>query len=105
MWEHEYTWKVGLQFSSATTMRTDTPVTKNTVITDLFDGHRYRVFAIYPAKPTDKEWSSMPDTVLHVWPVEAMPANELSKLRERAQYAPDAFSGPLADVVLFPAAA
>lgn len=105
MQTYEYTWKVGLQFSSATSMQTNKPVTEGTVITDLFDGRRYRVCAIYAAKPTDKEWSSMPDTVLHVWPVEAMPEDELSKLRERAQYAPDTFSGPLADVAFFPVAA
>jgi hypothetical protein len=86
-------------------MRTNKSVTKETVITDLFDGQRYRVVGIYLAKPADKEWSSMPDTVLHVWPIGAMPADELSKLRERAQYAPDDLSGPLADVAFFPVAA
>jgi hypothetical protein len=86
-------------------MQTNKPVTSETVITDLFDGHRYRVVAVYPAKPTDKEWSSMPDTVLHVWPIETMTENELSELRKRAQYAPDDFAGPLADVVFFPLAA
>ena len=83
MQTHAYTWKVGMEFSSSTTMRTNRPVTENTVIFDLYDGTRYRIRSVYPAKSTDKAWDSMPDMVLHAWPEGALPEDELSKLRER----------------------
>ena len=102
---HDYTLKIGLEFSSRKKFRTNKPVTENTVLIDLYDGRRYLVQAIYPAKPKDKEWLWMPDTVMHTWPVGSLPEDELSKLRERARYTPDEFCGPLADVVFFPAAA
>jgi hypothetical protein len=102
---HDYTWKIGLEFSSNRKLETNKPVTENTVLIDLHDGHRYLVQAIYPAKPTDREWPFLPDTVMHTWPVGSLPEDELSKLRERAKYTPDEFCCPLADVVFFPAAA
>lgn len=101
----EYTWKNGLQFSSSTEFRANKPVTKNTMLIDLFDGNRYLVEAIYPAKPKDKEWSFLPDTVMHTWPAGSLPEDELSKLREKAKYTPDEFCSPLADIVFFPSAA
>ena len=96
---HDYTWKIGLQFSSRTGLRTNKPLAENMVLIDLFDGHRYLVQAIYPAKPKDKEWDLLPDTVVHTWPVGTLSEDELSKLRERAKYTPDEFCGPLGDVV------
>jgi len=45
---HEYTWKMGFEYSSNTTLTTNKPLTENTVIIDLYDGHRYRVQAIKP---------------------------------------------------------
>lgn len=102
---HEYTWKIGLQFSSNIKLRTDRPLTENTVIVDLFDGNRYVVQATYAAKPTDREWSFLPETVVHSWPAGSLAEDELIKLRERAKYSQDEFCGPLADVVFFPAAA
>src|SRR5260370_10198028 len=104
MTTQEYTWKNGLQFSSCTKFRANKPMTENTVLIDLYDGNRYLVQAIYPAKPRDKEWSFLPDTVMHTWPAGSLPEDELRKLRERAKYAVDELSGPLADVVFFPAA-
>jgi hypothetical protein len=65
---HDYTWKIGLQFSSRTKLRTNKPLTENTVLIDLYDGHRYVVQAICPAKPRDKEWDFLPDTVVHTCP-------------------------------------
>lgn len=105
MIKHDYTWKIGLEFSSRRKLETNKAVTENTVLIDLYDGRRYQVQAIYSAKPTDREWSFLPDTVLHSWPAGSLPEDELSKLRERATYTPDEYCGPLADVVFFPAAA
>jgi hypothetical protein len=96
---HEYTWKMGLEFSSRTRLRTNRPLAENTVLIDLYDGHRYVVQGIYPAKPRDKEWDFLPDTVVHTWPVGSLSENELSKLRERAKYTPDELCAPLGDVV------
>jgi hypothetical protein len=100
---HDYTWKIGLQFSSRTKLQTNKPLTENTVLIDLYDGHRYLVQAICPAKPRDKEWDFLPDTVVHTWPVGSLPEDELSKLRDRAHYTPDELAGPLGDVIFFPA--
>jgi hypothetical protein len=96
---HDYTWKIGLQFSSGTELRTNKPLAENMVLIDLYDGHRYLVQAIYQAKPRDKEWGFLPDTVVHTWPAGSLSADELSKLRERAHYTPPEFGCPLADVV------
>lgn len=100
---YNYTWKIGLQFSSRTKLRTNKPLSENTVLIDLYDGHRYPVQAIYPAKPTDKEWDFLPNTIVHTWPAGLLPEDELSELRDRAQYTPDELAGPLCDVVFFPA--
>ncbi len=105
MTTYDYTWKCGLEFSSSTKLSTNKPLTENTIIIDLYDGRRYQVRAIYPAKPKDKNWSFLPDTVVHAWPAASLPEDELKKLRERAKYIPDEYCGPLADVVFFPAAA
>jgi hypothetical protein len=102
---HDYTWKIGLEFSSNKKLQTSKPVTENTVLIDLYNGHRYLVQAIYPAKPKDKEWSFLPDTVMHTWPVGSLSEDELSRLRERANYTLHEYRGPLVDVVFFPAAA
>ncbi len=101
---YDYTFKIGLDFSSSTKLQTNKPVTENTVLIDLYDGRRYQVDAIYPAKPRDKKWPFLPDTVMHTWPAGSLPEDELSKLRERAKYTPNEHCGPLADVVFFPAA-
>ncbi len=102
---HDYTWKCGLEFSSSTKLSTNKPLTENTVVIDLYDGRRYLVQGIYPAKPKDKEWDFLPDTVVHTWPIGSLPEDELTRLRERAKYTPDEYCHPLADVVFFPAAA
>ena len=96
---HDYTWKIGLQYSSNTKLSTNKPLSENTVIIDLLDGHRYQVSAIYPAKAKDKEWSFLPDTVVHTWPAGALSEDELTKLRERAGYKPKEYSFPLEAVV------
>jgi hypothetical protein len=82
-------------------MRTNKPVSKDTVVVDLYDGHRYVVLAVYPAKATDREWSTMPETVMHAWPAGAVTDDELSALREKTKYAPQEFGGPFEDVVFF----
>jgi hypothetical protein len=102
---HEYTWKIGLQFSSRTRLRTNKPLAENTVLIDLYDGHKYLVQAIYPAKPTDREANFLPDTVVHTWPVGSLSKDELSKLRENAKYTPYEFAEPLDYVVFEPAVA
>jgi len=105
MTTYNYTWKCGLEFSSSTKLSTNKPLTENTIIIDLFDGRRYQVRAIYPAKTKDKNWSFLPDTVVHAWPAASLPGDQLKRLRERAKYIPDECCGPLADVVFFPVAA
>ena len=102
---HEYTWKIGLEHWSNRKLETNKPVTVNTVLIDLYDGHRYLVRAIYPAKPTDRAWPFLPETVMHTWLVESLPEDELNKLREREKYAPNEFCAPLGAVVFFPVAA
>jgi hypothetical protein len=101
---HDYTWKCGIEIAARTKMSTNRPLTKDTVIVDLYDGRRYVVRAIHPAKPGDREWLFLPDTVVHTWPLGCLPEDELVRLRARARYTQDEFSGPLADVVFFPAA-
>jgi hypothetical protein len=96
---NEYTWKIGFEHSSSRKLQTNKPVPENTFLIDLYDGHRYRVQAIYPAKPSDKEWSFLPDTVLHTFPAGSLSEPELVALRERAKYTPDETCGPLGDVV------
>ena len=99
MEKHEYTWKIGLQYSSNTKLSTNRPLSENAVIIDLLDGHRYQVGAIYPAMAKDKEWSFLPDTVVHTWPAGSLSEGELTKLRERAGYKPNEYSFPLEAVV------
>jgi hypothetical protein len=103
MSRHEYTWKVGLEHWSNRKLETNKPLTENTVLTDLWDGHQYLVRAIAPAKSTDRAASILPATVIHTWPAGCLTENELSKLRERAKYTPNEFCGPFGDVVFFPA--
>jgi len=98
---HNYVWKIGLQFSSNVTLRTNKPVTEDTVLIDLYDGHKYLVQTVYPA--TDREWPSTPEKVMQTWPIGSLTEDELSKIRDRAQYTPDELAGPLGDVVFFPA--
>lgn len=86
-------------------MTTNKPLTPNTVIADLLDGSRFVVHSIYPAKASDKEWTMMPDTVVHVWPITRLAEPELTELRAKARYAPSEFPYHLQDVVFFPAAA
>jgi len=48
---HEYTWKMGLEYCSRTKLRTNRPLAENVVLTDLYNGQRYLVQAIYPRIP------------------------------------------------------
>jgi hypothetical protein len=98
---NEYTWKNGIQFSSNIKLQTNRPVPENAILIDLYDGHRYRVQAIYPAKPTDKGWNFLPDTVIHTFPAGSLSEEELRDLRKRAEYTLNEFCGPLGDVVFF----
>lgn len=97
--KHDYIWKCGLQYSSGTKLSTNRPLAVNKVIIDLLDGQRYQVGAIYAAKPTDKEWSFLPDTVVHTRPAGRLSDDELAALRARAGYQPSEYSFPLEAIV------
>jgi hypothetical protein len=100
---HEYTVKVGVEFSSRRSLKTNKPLTVNSVVLDLYDGRRYRVIAMYPAKPTDRDLACLPETVMHAWSEGSLGEDELSRLRERANYTPGEYCFPFGDVVFFPA--
>jgi hypothetical protein len=100
---HNYIWKIGPQVYSDTTIRTNRPLTPDTILIDLYNGHKYLVQTIWPAKPSDKEWPSQPDTVIQTWPIGSISEDDLNKLRIKVQYAPDELAGPLGDVVFNPA--
>jgi hypothetical protein len=102
---YDYTWKNGLQFSSRTRFRANRPVTENSVLVDLYDGSRYLVRALYPAKTADKEWDFLPDTVMHTWPAGSLSEHELAELRKRAKYPADGYVTPLDWIVFEPTAA
>jgi hypothetical protein len=103
---HDYTWKMGLEYSSRTKLRTNKPLAENMFLIDLYNGHRYLVQSIYAANPGDREGDFLPDTVVHTWPVGSpLSEHELLKLRERAHYTPPQFGGPRLRVVFEPAAA
>ncbi len=103
---HEYTWKMGLEYSSRTKLRTNKPLAENMVLIDMYNGHRYLVQSIYPANPGDREADFLPDTVVHTWPVGSpLSEDQLLKLHERAHYTPPKFGGPQLDVVFELAAA
>ncbi len=95
----EYTWKIGLEHSSSRKLETSRPVPENAVLIDLYDGHQYRVQAIHPAGPADREWPFLPDTVIHTFPAGSLTEDELSALRKKARYAPNERCGPLGDMV------
>lgn len=98
----DYTWKIGIESSSRRELRTNKPVAEGAVLIDLFDGRRYLVQSIYPAKPTDREWSFLPETVIQTWPVGLLSTADLGALRTKAGYTQNELCGPLGDVVFFP---
>jgi hypothetical protein len=71
------------------------------MLIDLFDGRRYAVQLIFPAGPKDREFEIMPETAIQTWPAGSLSGEELAALRARANYVPDDFCGPRADVVFF----
>ncbi len=97
----EYTWKIGVEYRSRRSLRTSRALTKNTLLIDLFDGHRYAVQMIFPAGPKDREFDIIPETAIQTWPAGTLSEEELATLRARANYVPDEFCGPHADVVFF----
>jgi hypothetical protein len=97
----EYTWKIGVEYWSRRSLRTNRALTENTTLIDLFDGHRYAVQMIFPAGPKDREFDVMPDTAIQTWPAGKLSEEELASLRARAQYTPNEFCQPLGDVVFF----
>jgi hypothetical protein len=97
----EYTWKIGVEYCSRRSLRTSRALTENTILIDLFDGHRYAVQMIFPAGPKDREFEIMPETAIQTWPAGSLSEDELATLRARANYVPDEFCGPHADVVFF----
>jgi hypothetical protein len=101
---YDYTWKIGFEFSSNRKLQTDRPVTEETILIDLYNGHRHRTQATCPAKPTDRDWPFLPDTVMHTWVIGSLSEDALRKLREMAKYVPDEFCNPFKDVVFEPAA-
>jgi hypothetical protein len=98
---YEYTWKIGLQITSSTELKTNKPLAESTVLLDLLTGDRYAVQKIYDAKPTDKAWSMMPNTVVHSWPAGKLAESELDALREKAKYSPESFSRPLEEIAFY----
>jgi hypothetical protein len=95
----KYTWKHGIQHTSSTELKTNKPLKENIILVDLFNGDKYSVLKIYAAKPNDRAWNMMPDTVAHTWFAGTLPEDELKALRERAGYVPDSFCRPFGDVV------
>ncbi len=96
---YEYTWKIGIEHATGRALNTNRPVVENTVLFDLYTGHRYLVQKVYGAQPKDKIWSQMPDTAIQTWPVGTLTEDELSGLRERVQYMPSESSRPFEDIV------
>jgi hypothetical protein len=88
-----YTWNTNVE------LRTNKPLTENAIIIDLYDGNRFVVQAICPARPGDKLLSFLPDTVLHTQRIASLSQDELAKWRKRADYTPNEFCGPFGDVV------
>jgi hypothetical protein len=97
----EYTWKIGVEYWSRRSLRTNRALTENTTLIDLFDGHRYAVQMIFPAGTKDREFEIMPETAIQTWPAGSLSEDELATLRARANYVPDEYCGPHADVVFF----
>lgn len=97
----EYTWKISVEYCSRRSLRTSRALAENTMLIDLYDGHRYAVQAVFPAGPKDREFEIMPETAIQTWPAGALSEEELATLRARANYVPDEFCGPHADVVFF----
>ena len=97
----EYTWKIGVEYWSRRSLRTNRALAENTLLIDLFDGHCYAVQMIFPAGPKDREFDIMPHTAIQTWPAGKLSEEELASLRGRAQYMPNKFSQPLGDVVFF----
>lgn len=96
---HNYTLKVGVQFSSNVSIETTAPVVKDSVVTRLHDGRRYVAMSVYAAKPFDRAVSAMPETVVHLWSMGWLSEDELQLLREKAKYAPRGQSGEWDDFV------
>jgi hypothetical protein len=97
---YEYTLKVGVQAASSTTLRTTKPVTERVTIVDLYDGQRYRVQAVYKAREGEREWNTMPETVVQLWHSGHVNGAELARLREREHYIANEQFGPF-DCVVF----
>jgi len=97
----EYTWKIGPEYWARRSLRTSRALTLDTLLIDLFDGHRYAVQVVFPAGPNDRAFDIMPDTAIQTWPAGKVSDDELASLRARAQYVPDEFCQPLGDVVFF----
>jgi hypothetical protein len=95
----EYTWKVGIEYWSRRSLRTNRPLSENMLLIDLYDGHRYAVQAIFPAGPKDREFELMPETTIQTWPMGSLSHDGLAAIRAMASYVPDQFSGPRADIV------
>ena len=99
---YEYTLKVGVQAASSTTLHTTKPVTERVTIVDLYDGQRYRVQAVYKAREGEREWSTMPETVVHLGHSGHVNSAELARLRDQEHYIVDGRFGPF-DYVVFTA--
>jgi hypothetical protein len=95
----EYIRKTGVEFWSRRPLTISRALTENTMLIDLYDGHRYVVQTIFPARPKDREFDVMPDTAIQTWPVGKVSDEELASLRARAMYEPNEFCQPLGDVV------
>jgi hypothetical protein len=99
MTTNKYTWKIGMELSSNTQLETNKPLTEDKVLIDLYDGKRFVVNAIAPARKGEKDWAFMSDTVLHTSPIKQLADEELAQWRIRAGYEPNSFCQPLGDIV------
>ena len=97
----EYTWKSGPEYFSRRCLTTNRPLEVNSTVIDLVSGDRYRILAIGPAGPHDREFQEMPATTVQAWPAGAVPEADLLSLRVRARYVPDEHSLPFERVVFF----
>lgn len=95
----EYTWKHGVQFMSNRTLKTNRPVEVGTVLTDLYNGEKYRVMAISKAKEHDRIHPMLPDDVAHTMPAGRCSEDELKHLREKSGYTLTENCEPFLDVV------
>jgi hypothetical protein len=96
---HEYTWKIGMEFTTNRQLQVDRPVFEGAVLVDLLTGDRYLVERMYDARLEEKFVSIMPDRAIRTRAVEPLSTEDLDKLRTRAGYVPDSNCQPFGNLV------